>query len=1190
MSCIGGDKELAELIIEDMKLYNAIVESYDFKTEQLHIDLMAAVNNLHKVDDDEKIKEALGKAPIHRAVPAKVNYDKMAPYFLYRSKEVIKKTLENTTQMAKAVINSPLRRHLKSRFLMLRHRRLNEVIATDTYFSSTKSIEGYWCSQVFVGLTSRRITVIGMKTESEFPDAYQDFMRKRGIPHTLRRDNAKSEMSEKVLNLHRDFVIADEYTEPHSPWQNPAEGGGVRFLKAHAEVLMNRSGCPDYLWYLCHEYICAVHECCANEHLNWETPIQKSGEDTPDISHIMQFRWFEPVLYYNPDASYPETKEESGYFVGFGENVGDALTFKILTTGKRPKILHRSVVRSALDPKAQNKRVQFDTKLPVMEQRDQHKHPSKVMDVEEADDSLRPKKELKGENLNYVDELDKKEPVAKRTRGQKRPPATKVLANMTVVKKSTFDLTDVFKRLMVAVPAVLCFILNAPVAMKPPKRSLNGLEMSDIIPELGSKETQIMTDAVCNMTKGDFDRLKYIQAVDLITEAEDADYMCDRSLWEVKRILRHRGENRKTEVCCEFKDPNQSQKWVSLFALALQDPTSILVYAKKKKLLGKGPFALLANYCTGDAPSNLVRAFKAKVRPGGPKIKFGVQVPLGVKQALALDKKNGNTKWRDAIKTELSQLEEFQVFRLLAEGEPIPPGYKQIPYHIVFDVKFDLRYKARLVADGNWTDLVKEDIYSGVVGMETVRMGFTLGDLNGLKCVAGDVGNAFLNGYTKEKIYIVAGPEFGPALAGRILIIVRSLYGLRTSAARFHEHLTDNLRKMGYTPSKADPNMFYKDMGDHYEYLASYVDDILIWSKDPMHAMKRLMAIYTMKGVGIPEYYLGGNVEQLDEHWAKENIQVGLSARTYIENVIPKFEELLENEIRKYKTPMDDKYHPELEDSPLCEPGEASIFRSIIGSLNWMITLGRFDVHQATNSLSRFNMAPKEGHFKAAVRILGYLKAFPKGTILLDNSYPNHAKFETEIEQDWTEFYPYAEEEIPHDMLEPKGKKARLTVYVDADHAHDQVTRRSVTGILVLLNNTPIRWYSKRQKTVESSTYGSELVAARIATEVIMELRYTLRMLGVPLDGPALMLGDNMSVVLNTTVPSSVLKKKHLGIGYHRVREAIAAKVLRFAHIRSEENLADILTKPLPNPAFHSLIKPILFRVPAHVREQDVLL
>ena len=130
-----------------------------------------------------------------------------------------------------------------------------------------------------MGLTSRRITVIGMKKESEFVDAYQDFVRKRGIPHTLRRDNAKSETSEKDLNLQRDFVIADEYTEPYSPWQNPAEGEGVRFLKAHAEVLLNRSGCSDSLWFLCHEYICAVHECCANEHLNWETPIQKSGEE-----------------------------------------------------------------------------------------------------------------------------------------------------------------------------------------------------------------------------------------------------------------------------------------------------------------------------------------------------------------------------------------------------------------------------------------------------------------------------------------------------------------------------------------------------------------------------------------------------------------------------------------------------------------------------------------------------------------------------------------------------------------------------------------------------------------------------------------------------------------------------------------------------------------------------------------------
>jgi hypothetical protein len=171
------------------------------------------------------------------------------------------------------------------------------------------------------------------------------------------------------------------------------------------------------------------------------------------------------------------------------------------------------------------------------------------------------------------------------------------------------------------------------------------------------------------------------------------------------------------------------------------------------------------------------------------------------------------------------------------------------------------------------------------------------------------------------------------------------------------------------------------------------------------------------------------------------------------------------------------------------------------------------------------------------------------------------------------EFYPDASEEIPKDFPPEKGPRVRMTVYVDADHAHELVTRRSITGILVMLNNTPIRWVSKRQKTVETSTYGSDLVASRIATELILEIRYMLRSLGVALDGPALMLGDNMSVVLNTTIPWSVLKKKHNAIAYQHVREAIAARMMRFAYIKSKENVSDVLTKPLSNEKFYYLMK-----------------
>ncbi len=112
------------------------------------------------------------------------------------------------------------------------------------------------------------------------------------------------------------------------------------------------------------------------------------------------------------------------------------------------------------------------------------------------------------------------------------------------------------------------------------------------------------------------------------------------------------------------------------------------------------------------------------------------------------------------------------------------------------------------------------------------------------------------------------------------------------------------------------------------------------------------------------------------------------------------------------------------------------------------------------------------------------------------------------------------------------------------------------------------------------------MVAARIASELVLETRYKLRMLGVPVDGPAMLLGDNLSVILSTTIPSSVLKKKHQAICYHRIRECVAAHVLRFVHIDTKVNLADILTKPLSNDEFLPLAKPVLFRLPAARQQQ----
>ena len=97
---------------------------------------------------------------------------------------------------------------------------------------------------------------------------------------------------------------------------------------------------------------------------------------------------------------------------------------------------------------------------------------------------------------------------------------------------------------------------------------------------------------------------------------------------------------------------------------------------------------------------------------------------------------------------------------------------------------------------------------------------------------------------------------------------------------------------------------------------------------------------------------------------------------------------------------------------------------------------------------------------KAVKRILSYLKTFPKGRIIVDTTYPDHSVYPIEDHLNWRELYPEAEEEIPNDLPTSKGPKVRMTVFVDADHAHDLVTRRSITGILVMLNNT---WVSKWQ-------------------------------------------------------------------------------------------------------------------------------
>ena len=136
---------------------------------------------------------------------------------------------------------------------------------------------------------------------------------------------------------------------------------------------------------------------------------------------------------------------------------------------------------------------------------------------------------------------------------------------------------------------------------------------------------------------------------------------------------------------------------------------------------------------------------------------------------------------------------------------------------------------------------------------------------------------------------------------------------------------------------------------------------------------------------------------------------------------------------------------------------------------------------------------------------------------------------------------------------------------VDADHASDTVSRRSRTGLLVYLNCALVYWWSKKQTSVESSSFGSEFVAMKQCCEYIRGLRNKLRMMGIPVEGPSNIYGDNQSVLANTTIPDSTLKKKYQSIAYQFVRERVARDEWRTPYVNTHDNEADLLTKQLPH-------------------------
>ena len=430
---------------------------------------------------------------------------------------------------------------------------------------------------------------------------------------------------------------------------------------------------------------------------------------------------------------------------------------------------------------------------------------------------------------------------------------------------------------------------------------------------------------------------------------------------------------------------------------------------------------------------------------------------------------------------------------------------------MIFDVKIgeNFRRKARLVAGGHTTDAPATLTYSSVVSRDSVWIALTIAALNRLEVMACDIQNAYLTTDCREKIWTRAGPEFGSE-SGTIMLIHKAFYGLKSSGATFRAHLAETLYDIGFVPTQTDPDVWRRpavkeDGFKYYEYVLCYVDDILAISHKAKDALKAVQAIFKLKDDKIEplDMYLGATLSVMEDNgvqgWCMASDKY---VKTAVENVELELARVNQRLPSRCKTPMTVGYCPERDVSAELTSVSVQRYQELIGVLRWAAKLGQVDILLETAMLSTYMALPRKGHLEQVYHVFGYLKTHSKRRLFFDPRHPDidERAFST---YEWYDFYRDAKEQVPIDMPPPRGCAVSTHCFVDADHASNTVTRRSQTGILIFLNWAPTVWYSKRQNTVETSTFGSEFIAIRTAVEHIEVLRYKLRMFGIPIEkGP----------------------------------------------------------------------------------------
>ena len=1062
-----------------------------------------------------------------------------------------------------------LHRRFKTARVHSRYRQLHGPFSqfyTDVLFFNVQSIRGNTCGQVYFN-RARFYKFYPLKSKRDSHTTLIPLIEMAGIPSGMHSDRAPDLIAGKYRSILQKYRIRSTTVESNSPWQNRAEGEGVKPIKKLGNWLLHRRQAPLRLWDYAYEHAASILTltCTPNIVFGEQTGYQIITQLKPDISQYASFDFYSWVWHWDETLKV----KKLGRWLGVAETVGPVMTFWILPVSCTP--IPRSSVILVQPHELQDKSIQ--SLLTTF---------TDTVNIKIGDNT---KYVIPTTSSSSQISLNPPEIVNDKWDGD-----SSMLPFEPTSEESAMEQLDEFIGSQIPFETK-----NGPALVKVISRkrhsdgSLIGSRHNE--PKLDSRIYSVQfpdghfEEYSANVLHESLSSQLDDQGYDTGHIKEICGYRFDSHMLSKANAYVYSKNGNKSPVIttkgCDIRIRwrDESTTWVPMNVIKNCEPLLLAEYAERMNISHEPVFNWWVKYTLKKKPRLLSKLQTAYHKNN---LKFGLEVPKNYKDALAIDARNNNHFWRDAIDKEMTNVKV--AFKFLGHGMPPPVGFTHIRCHIIFDVKMDLTRKARFVAGGHMTAPPSSMTYASVVSRESVRIAFLLAALNNCEILAGDIGNAYLNAYTSEKIYYRAGQEWGKALEGTVCVIVRALYGLKSSANAWRTHFCNTLHKdMGFQYSYADNDFWMKqdtrpDGTSYYTYILVYVDDVLIISHDPSFYMQQLKSKYFVKpdSVGPPKIYLGAEIKKTNDRrgkpaWSSSSNKYVKEAITVVKQRMTSMDMAFTTSSKNAVNPFSNtKYRPELDFTTYCTEKEHHFFQQLIGILRWMIELGRIDILTEVSLMSRYLAQPRIGHLQQVLHIFAFLNSNECPELCFDPTKLNITE-PTILPQERAEakakvmrsMYPDAIDFLPPNMPPALGKSVQINAFVDADHAGELTTRRSQTGILIYGNMAPLIWFSKRQNTVEASTFGSEFVAMRVLVEMLIALRYKLRMFGVPIDGPCNVFCDNQSVTNSSMRAESTLKKKHLSISYHQAREAVACGVMLVFYEHSKSNHADLFTKVL---------------------------